>query len=218
MQRITVFAAMLLFVLSMDIFARDPQGEAVKYKLNRSRIRTSGVIRKGSFAIAVGSRRTEEGKTNLYQTKIDYDLDLLVGGKQKGVKTIDVPAKYFDPDFMEKLRKVGQSDEGDFKLKYIGKADVEIPLGSFPACDKILVYDVKTNLTELSSFLNLAPGEIYDAQLAEAVPPTDNLDVSDVEVTLYITNRVLAIGAVQIDLTAKVSGFDIIAGLDYTLP
>lgn len=217
MQKITVFAAMISFVLSMNAFARDPQGETVKYKLNRSRIRTSAVIRKGNFAIAIGPRHTEETKKNLYQTKIDYELDLLIGGKKKGSKNIDVPAKYFDPDFMDQLRREGQSNEGDFKLKYMGKADVETSKGNFPDCDKVMVYDVKMHLTDLASILNASTDEIYAPQLADQ-DAQNSLDVSDVEVMLYITQRIPAIGAVQIDLSAKVSGFDIKAGLDFVSP
>ena len=221
MRKCALVASAVSFLLSANLFARNPQGEQAGYKLDRNRDRTSSMIMKGKLDFSVGALHTVAGK-DAYQSSLTYDLQILMAGKQKGTKSIDIPSDYFSPEFLQHLRDAGQVDEGSFKLKYLGKADVVTQTGArYPNCDKILAFDIKMEKdSDFNTILNRTLARAYwvEETTESYVPEEDILSVQDVQVVLHVSSEIPVLGAARIDISGKTRGMDLKAGFDYVAP
>ncbi len=196
--------------------AQSKTGEFVRYSLDGGS-RSSSIIESGTMVFNMGAFVPSRGKSGAYQASLNYDLDILFAGRQTGSIGFYIPSEYFADDFMAKLRVAKLIDLGEFKVKYLGQRSVQTKTGfSFPACDHILVYDIKTNGSALAH-------EDFIANLTESLLRSPDAPVQrefmlafdNAKIRFHVTKGIPAIGAVQMDIAATVSGFDAIAGFDY---
>jgi hypothetical protein len=120
---------------------------------------------------------------------------------------------------MARLRREGEIDQGIFKLRHLGIVEVTTKSGDkYSGCDKVLVFDVKLEKAKtFEALVNETFGAIYQAEMDE-INPVKFGSVKDVEVVLFISSRVPALGAVKIDASGKVYGMEVKAGFDYMSP
>ncbi len=213
-----VFTGALSLFLSLNSFARNPVGEIAKYKLDRNRTRTSTMLTKGLLDFKGGPFKPKEGTKGSYDSQFTYDVNIIMAGHKKGSKHVDIPAEFFSTEYQERLRKEGQIDEEKFKLKYLGVEDVETMDGlKYPKCDKILVYDIKAkDAQDFTSFINDLFGSMYVAEHEESEALVAKIE--NIQVVIAITDTVPFLGAVKIDASGRVKGFEFKAGFDYTPP
>jgi hypothetical protein len=134
-----------------------------------------------------------------------------VGSARKGTKEIVVPEEYFNDEFMARLREEKEVVTPSFTVRHEGFEDATLISGEvYTNCDKILIYDVKSNK---DSFLyNLIESLIDINDVAEGEVRSD---LEDAELRAHITSEIDAFGAAKIDLKGKSNGINIIAGFDF---
>ena len=217
MSKTFVFAGILSAFVSLSAYSRNPEGEFAKYKLDRNQSRTSSLIKKGTLVFSVGPFKPDSGSSpGSYPSKLTYDIRAAIAGHLHGEKVLDIPAEFFTPEFVIRLRKEGTIDEGIFKLKHMGFEDVQTIFGmKYPQCDKILAYDVKlSSAKDFASLLMETMGQAYYEEIQEDFDH-DLASVKNAKVLFYLSPGIPVIGAVKLDASAKISGFAIKAGFDY---
>ena len=82
---------------------------------------------------------------------------------------------------------------------------------SYPHCDKVLLYDLKTPKNEMET-------NIFETILLFAVPEEPREDIKKMKVLAHLYPGIPVLGAVQIDLSGDYQGMDVMAGGDYAAP
>lgn len=207
-------AGMFTFMLSVTAFARNPVGEFAEYKLDKNGHRTSSILRSGDLKFTVVSETSDA-----YNVKFDYKVRVL-GKRYEGEKEQKVAREYFDSEFMSRLKKEGELNQGQYKIKYLGTEDVKTIFNiQYPGCDKIFLYDFQKLFERdedvLESEIITALVEAYQREIDEPTVQISGADVKDLEVTMRVTPTIPVLGAVKFDVSGKVRGITVRAGFDY---
>jgi hypothetical protein len=221
MRKLSLIFASTLLVASNLGFANTRTGEFVKYALD-SGDRTSSIIEGGNVAFKIGAFDPKNGANGAYHASLNYELDIVFVGKQKGQVAFKIPNEYFASDFIPKLKAAGQLDLGEFKVKYLGTEDVQTHTGfNFPACDHILIFDIKTTSKEsFQTRLGASLAKAFLLQEGDALDAiaTEGISLENTQLRIHLAKNIPAVGAVLVDVATTVSGFDAIAGFDYLKP
>lgn len=215
MRKSLLLAGTVSLFLSMSGLARDPNGEIANYTLDKSNGRTSSVIKKGRLVLKGGAFKDKEGTNGVYPTTLFWDIKARWAGQISGEKTMDVPSEFFTPEFMTRLREEGTSDQGVFKLKHLGVEDVQIGV-RYEGCDKVLAYDVDLDqMPALDDIIGSVFREAYREEFGEDIDNEAGGKIRNVKLVMYISSQVPVMGAVKIDVSGTVKGFDVQAGFDF---
>lgn len=222
-MRTSLFAvALSLAISTISAYARDPLGQFAAYTLDRSRARTSALVSEGQIQVKIlgflpGPTRDEDA----YQASIDYDLNILYVGQQKGSQALKIPSLYFGEELLTDLRAKKEITTPYFKLRYLGTEDVTTHTGEvYPETDVVLMYDLQTAndvFTDLVRSLNFSASQLYPfgnhSKGNGAFP-----QIQDLQITMHLSKDLPVLGAAQLDLRGTVSNIRIKMGFDYTNP
>ncbi len=104
-----------------------------------------------------------------------------------------------------------------FKIRHLGFRDVRTRFDvSYPHSDVLYIYDIQNMMTQ--SFQTKLENALVDVYELEQDVSVMGLDPKDARVTLTISEAVPAMGAVTVDVSAKIKGKIIKAGFDYLPP
>ena len=212
LRRLCKFGSLLILILAFNltdhIQARNPTGEKANYNLVKSTNRTSSMIRSGTFSLFVKQFLPHAGELGrgAYSTEFSYDLDIRWRGREKGKEDHLVDKDFFSPEFMLKLQKEGTLVLKSFKVRYLGKRNVQTENGEYyEGCDRIMLYDIDMRRRGIASSM-LGPLSLI----------TPMADIRDAKIYVNTYPGIPALGGVTVDMTGTVSGFDVKAGFDYT--
>ena len=184
---------------------RNPVGEKAHYQIDTNRARTSGVVRNGTVDATVES----ESETG-FSVKIDYDINVVLQGRQQGSQALEVPKDFFTPAFLIGLRERGTYVSEQFKVKHEGYADAANMDGHrYAHCDKLKIYDIKTEQDFWAVELLAAAG---DAQSYSGDAPSP---IQDLIINVMVFEGVPVLGGVKIDMAGKYNGMNVKVGADY---
>lgn len=211
-----LFASILLLGSSLSYaVATKPLGEKALYKLDRNRIRTSAIITKGEIHFTMSEFITTDSEYGVYKSSYEYDFNILMSGRQSGVGSAMLPAEFYDAEFMKKLREDKEITTPDYKVKFIAQEDITLNNRVYSQCDKILLYDIKTDEVKGKPLQKLLKGMLQAMGNKEPVF-SGLLDIKDLKLQLYLHPDVPSLGAVKADISGIVRNLDIRVGLDYT--
>jgi len=198
-------------------------GEEAHYKLDRSRARTSSLIKRGVVTVKVTEELPDEPKGPAYKLRYLYDLTVAFMGQRVGEDDIKVPQRYFTPEFLAELKEKGELEAEEFKIKYLGTEDVTTIDGTqYRGCDVVLLYDIKQNeVSQMAGFVHavLDPVAAQMAAQGEQPSPGDKMASEDVKVRAAIKQGAIpVIGAARVDISAVTQGMPVSAGFDYMAP
>lgn len=142
----------LLLVCGQGILATEVEREIVgqtgEYDVVLGK-RTSIGINSANFKGEILKKIWIPFVTNMYKVQLDYKFNVLdqkseIGNKDVfGVEDSLVPERFLNEEFLNELREVERVDFGKFKVRYVGKTDVEMKNGKvFKDCDEILVFKI----------------------------------------------------------------------------
>lgn len=200
MKFISLTVLLWSFVFTAPVFAEDPVGETAHYKVDNSRSRTSRLIRSGTFDVDVASYKAEQ---RAYGLVMEYELNVVLRGRESGQESLDAPQEYFTPEFWQTLREEGSYESEQFKVQHLGYATVRNMDGeTYENCDKVRIYDIE-QMTEFS-------------RLGHQLARVDrNSRMEDMEIVAHVKEGFPVLGAVKLDVKARYSGQNIKAGADY---
>ncbi len=199
---------------SSNVYA-SPVGDKAHYDLDRNSSRTTSMILSGKVDVSVDAYIPGHKDGAAYESSMTYDFNVQMVGRKSGTQKVNVPADYFSPEFMANLRANGSYIGPDFKIQHEGFVDARTMDGNlYPHCDKILIYDMKTYGTDsqLGGLFTIAQDLI--AMAAQSQLGT-RADVEDLRVRAAIFAGVPVLGAVKLDVSGIVSGFNFKAGGDF---
>ena len=189
---------------SDDDQIRDPVGEFASYQLDRHRSRTSSLITGGKFKAQVVAKNDGDGGEEAFQTVLHYELRLGFFARKSGFVGLDIPAEYFSPGFMEKLRNEGIYKTDQLTIRHLGRGDVRTGNGMlYKDADRIEIFDIATE-------------QNYDDGIDSYSSGGSALE--NLAVTAAIYPGIPVLGAVKIDVTGYYQGKRIRAGADYVAP
>lgn len=210
-----ILAGAVATLVSATAALASPVGDRAHYDLDRNPSRTSSMIMSGKVDVTVDAYVPGHKSGPAYESSLAYDFNVQMVGRKQGSQKVMVPAEYFSPEFMKNLRASGSFIGPDFKVRHEGYVDARTMDGNFyPHCDKILIYDVKTYSAEsqLGGLFTVARDMLSMA--AESRLGTRQ-DVENLQVRAAIFEGVPVLGAVKLDVSGIVSGFNVKAGGDY---
>jgi hypothetical protein len=145
-----------------------------------------------------------------YETSLDYDFVLQFIGRRQGNETMAVPAAYFTPEFMTELRRTGQYQTPQFKVRHRGYAHARNMDGNvYSNCDKIEIYDIQ----QASPAADLARQLLRtDAGMPEFA------EIEDLVILAHVKEGMPVLGAVKLDVSGVYEGVRVKAGADYEAP
>ena len=179
--------------------ARDPMGETASYKVDKNKDRTSSLIKDGTMeTVVMEASQGDSGKT--YKVDINYEINLIIGGKQKGTSSVQIPESYFTDTFWNDLRANGSYVTDKFKVKYLSaNVTVSTQQGqTFENCDQVLVYDIPTKKQAIAPF------------------PLQGGGLEDLEIVMYHHPSLPVLGAARMDARGTYLKQKIKMGADYT--
>jgi hypothetical protein len=191
-----VFFAWRLFAVTPD-----PIGQTAFYELDTDPARTSTLIKSGTIATQI-TKKVVTSKGPAFELRSDYVYQLKLMGTKQGSDTSLIDASYFEPTFLEDLRKTGYYEGPNFKAKHLGFADAKTKNGKFYShCDKVFLYDLK----EDSPLWGMV-SELFDFGRGK---------VEDATVLVHIFPGVPVLGGVKLDASGNYEGLKVKAGGDY---
>lgn len=195
------------FLTCANIIA-NPVGETASYLLDRSRDRTSRLIKSGEANAEVASFVQHEKLGPSYVVDIQYDLKVSLVGNKRGSIGLIVPEALFNDQFYNDLERTKTSDLGVFKIDYEGTSSAADSSGTnYEQCVMTRIYDINTEEYPIPGTNN---GVMVLWHKSEGV----KADVNNLEIKLKIHPDVPVLGAVEIDLSGEVYGFDFSAGFN----
>jgi len=208
----TIFSLAVAALVSAQVAFASPVGDRAHYDLDRNPSRTSSMIMSGKVDVTVDAYVPGHKSGPAYESSMAYDFNVQMVGRKQGSQKVMVPAEYFSPEFMKNLRANGSFIGPDFKVRHEGFVDARTMDGNFyPHCDKILIYDVKTFSAEGGLF---SVARDILSMAAESRLGTRQ-DVENLQVRAAIYEGVPVLGAVKLDVSGIVSGFNVKAGGDF---
>jgi len=188
--------------------AQDLVGQEASYALTRDSGRNAWLIKAGQGKTTIESYQADSAT---YLVKIDYDVNIRLHGPEKGSIEIAIPEAMFTDQFFIDLTTNHPVDFGDFKIDFDGMATVTDAQGnSYEQCYKTRLYDINTGASGGKN--RAVPGiRVLRHEGTGILAEIENLVIR-----LAINSDVSALGAVQVDISGKASGFNIRAGFDLT--
>ena len=211
-------ACAVVGVFSFSGLAQEIVGELANYKLDKSRARTTSMIKRGTVVAEVIEHLPNDPDGAAYMTKMDYDLRVSFVGEKKGTVNLKAPEEFFTEAFLKQLRQDGQVDTPKFKVRHLGYGDAKnMDKKLYKNADIIEIYDVDTSTAKTLSFFGFAYSVLQDAAIAK-LGPDGNANIEDLVIKAYVHSSVPVIGAAKIDLSGKTSGYNFKAGFDFYIP
>lgn len=199
-----LFLALTLSAMSYS----DPVGENAGYELNRSRDRTSWVIRGGEGVGTVTELRNDEKIGAAYVVSIEYSFDILFHGQQNGVIGLLVPAAMFEDQFYDDLQQRHPAKLGVFDIDYLGTGNArDNDNNSYDQCLLLRIFNIDPNYQPVVRDASKIAVLFHESTMGE---------VENLELKLKTHESIPVLGAVQIDISGKARGIDFRAGLDFT--
>lgn len=159
-------------------------GDNVSYILSKDYDRSSWFIENGKAILTVEDMNAGENKNDLILA-ISYSFEVTLYKTISGSINIPVPLSMFNEDFTEDLKKNGTLIQEGFKIDYLGTTSAEDFNGNFyDQCTAMRIYDIKD-----SGFDDLK----FEIRVHPSIP---------------------LLGAVELNISGEVEGFEFIAGLD----
>lgn len=198
---------LLTFVANISMAMVDRVGESVNYVLNSSR--STWLIRSGSATAKVLEYRASSEYGPGYVVKVNYDLSVLLRGRQHGEIGLFVPEKVMMPDFMPNLMNDHPMSLGSFMLDYEGQANASDSAGNmYNKCSMIRMYDIN-HLYRPSDFTKEEATVLWFNHQGNISA------INDLEIKMKVHGQVPVLGAVQIDISgASDAGISFEAGMD----
>ena len=211
---------LLIFGMTTVSFGKNPVGENASYEINRSRSRTSSIIRNGSFEAEVTAHVPEGQKGPSYNNFYKYKLSLRLMGTQEGEGNFELIEEVYTPEFIAKVKAEQEVRTEQFTARYLGQEDVTTKDGhSYPGCEYIGIYDI--DLSQVNGLSKL----VYDVLVAnklvdenKEVGKPANGDLEDLTIKIAVHQDVPVLGGAKIDLSGIYQGVSFKAGFDYILP
>lgn len=202
-------------------------GEAAKYKLDRSRQRTTGMIKRGEVDTLVADYNEQDPNGPSYLVDLKYNLKVSFVGRKQGQLGLSATEAFFQPEYMEDLRKAKELEEPKFKIRHLGYGDAKLKGGmTYPNCDIVEIYEIDTTTANSFSLFGLAQSILQEAanatfqeepQIAESAGG-GGTTIEDMVIKAYVCANIPVIGAAKIDMKGKTSGYNFKAGFDYVTP
>lgn len=206
------FILTALFAFCTTIFAGTVPniiGDKVEYEMNRGR--TSWIIRSGKGSLTVMSHRATGEHGPGYVVKMEYALDVIMRGEQKGDIGLFIPEKIFEETFLHELAAAKKMSFGSFDITYSGQGRATTAHGMSYDCFKARVNNIKPDHK-----LSLRGVE---AELSWINHHGSIKWVKDLELNISFNNQVPVIGAVQLDIKGTTNnGITFEGGLDAKFP
>ena len=170
-------------------------GDKANYKVDTDSARTCQLVRGGKYVLEV-TKILPDQSPSAYEIRVDYDLKLAPPlGRTIGVKNTQLPTEYFTIDLWNRVRKGGEYVGQGFKMKHEGYVDALMPDGHiYEHCDKVYIYDMEDITIETTTGTYILKNATIHALVREEIP---------------------VLGAVKMDISGNIDGFDFTMGLDY---
>ena len=220
MSKLILLSALSIATVS---FGKNPVGENARYKLDRSRSRTSSIIMSGNFQAEVTDYLPEGEKGPSYNNFYQYDLSLRILGRQKGDGNFELIKDVYGPEFINKVKTEEEVTTDQFKARYLGQEDVTTSDGSsYPACDFIAIYDI--DLSQINGLRELVHNLFVANSLLEG---DDSMrkpigggtgDLQNLVIKIAVHPDVPVLGGAKIDLSGVYQNVSFKAGFDYLHP
>ena len=218
MKKLLLIASALLMsqtALSNSDELRNPVGETALYKLDNNGSRTTGMIKKGTFHAKVLKFNPNSADGPAYKTRLKYDMKISWVGRKTGTKDVEVPQRYFMPEFMQELRTKKKMSFPQFKVAHQGRATVKTKEGKrYRNCDKVLIYDIDTG----NGFAPNEFSQLLEQSVLQVMQVTGAVreEVQNLRILAHVKKGVPVLGAVKIDISGTARGFNFKAGFDYS--
>jgi hypothetical protein len=191
---------------------RNPLGESAPYELDKGNGRTSAMVISGQSSATVDSYFEDSPIGPGYSVLLSYDFQAYVQGRVQGDMRFNFPESFFTPQFMIDFRRTKYFETPDYKMRHEGRGDAKTLNGQFyRECDIVFTYDIKdpTFLASLRQLLAAAAGIDLRSEIFLSAK------IDDVKIRSYVHPSVPALGAAKVDITGKVNGISVKAGLDF---
>lgn len=192
-----------VFALCANVFAvSTTMGDKVTYTRNSSR--TSGIIRGATGALTVVPVPAGMTCENGTVIKMDYELNVLIKGKQKGDIGVCVPNSMLARNFYSDMKSMGTMDFGAFTLAHEGMVNAQ-----GKTCNAMHAENVDHHFKPAS-------GEADKAKVMWINKIQGSIQwVRDLDVQFKAADGVKVLGAVEIDVKGvSDSGVSFTVGLD----
>lgn len=208
----SLFISVMLITSSLAVGAE--VGEQASYQVNRSRSRTSAIISGGSFKATLSEFLPSDSQNGpTYNVNYDYLLKIRFRDDQKGNGNLKLPESFFNGETLQELREKGQVKNSFFDARYLGKGSVTLADGRrFDDCDKIELTNINFNQSQaLTALLK----SMLSPALESSGHNVSSESIDDVQIVGYLHPDILVLGAVTVDITGVLSGFDFKIGFDH---
>lgn len=197
-------------------FGQNPVGELAKYKLDRSRSRTSSIFMNGNFQAEVTAHVPEGEDGPSYNNFYRYDFFLRIMGRQKGDGNFELIEEVYTPEFISRLKVEQEISTTQFKARYLGQEDVRTGDGSqYPGSEYISIYDIDlSQINGLSTFIR----DLFISNNLLGKPIGGTEELQDLKIKVAVHPNVPVIGGAKIDLSGIYQGVNFKAGFDYQKP
>lgn len=203
MKKIQVMLFTAVVALCANVFGVTV-GDTVSYERNADR--TSKIIRGAKGALTVIGVPQGYSCNGGTVVKLDYELDVLLKGKQTGDMGVCVPNAIFGSSFYTDL-KIGPKQFGAFDLEHMGMGSATDTNGkTYPGCDVVRA---------MNTDHQFVPSNSNQAQVLWINHTGKIKYVTDLEITFKAAKNVKVLGAVEIDVNGiSDSGISFDVGLD----
>lgn len=180
---------------------KDPVGDFANYKVDKNKNRTSDLIKNGWLATRTMEMIPGTEGHKSYRVEIPYEIDVLIGGKQKGTSEVVIPESYFTETFWQELRQNGSYESDKFKVRYLsGNVTVATMQGqTYENCDQVLIYDIDTK----------------GLRSPKDQKSNSGAGVKDLEIVMFRHPSVPVLGGVRLDARATYLKQKVKLGADY---
>ncbi|MCA9509008.1 MAG: hypothetical protein KC505_11355 [Myxococcales bacterium] len=195
----------VLASITTDDPVSNPTGEEAGYTLNKSSGRSSWVIKEGRANAIVKEYMPDAPGGPGYVVEITYDMKVRFKGHQQGSIALLVPEQVFADNFIEDLMGNHPMAFGGFELDYHGTDDAkDADDNLYEDCAKTRIFNIDTDYQPPES----SNPSVY-------VLYSKGAKIENLEVKMKVHDSLPVIGAVQLDVSGKVLGFNFKAGFDY---
>ena len=211
MKQNFLFYPVLLLISGLALAEANPLGERAAYKINNDR--SSWLIRGGNAQAVVINSIVHPRYGNGYLVKINYELDVRFKGQEKGSVGLFVPPEVLADQFLDTLRQRNNIAYGSFDIEHLGNGNFRDAEGlHYNHCAIALIKNIDLNA---EANANSAQPE---ARILWFRPSENHIKLSDLQINLKMHNNIDVLGGVQLDVTGKILGFELIASFDFTRP
>lgn len=205
MKKLTASLLTAAFALSTNVLAVTV-GDTVNYERNKDR--TSKIIRTARGSLSVVNAPAGQS-CNGTVIKLDYELDVLLKGKQKGNIGVCVPNSLVGTNFYADLASAGTKSFGAFDLQHKGFDSATDANGrTYNRCDVVSAINVDHNFQPEMGNTNQAKVMWIDHQ-------GDIKYVTNMKISFKAAPGVKVLGAVEVDVSGvSNNGVSFKAGMD----